>query len=81
MDSRNPIVLSAMLTLVYEADASSRLWPGGHENDPGPGGLTVSDALIFPFLPELNVPEALTGPLTVILFEALGLPPPLFTQT
>src|SRR5215471_20050522 len=36
---------------------------------------------MFPFLPELNVPSAVTGPLTWVLFEALGLAPPLLTQT
>jgi hypothetical protein len=40
------------------------------------GGLTVSDAVTLPFLPELKAPLALTGPSTVVLFEALGLPPP-----
>jgi hypothetical protein len=76
-----PLVVSVMETFVYDAWASSRLCPGGHEKLPDPGGLTVSDAVIWPFLPELKVPEALTGPFTVVLFEALGLPPPRFTQT
>ena len=43
--------------------------------------LIVSDAVTFPFLPELNAPVSLTGPLTVVLFWALGLAPPLLTQT
>jgi hypothetical protein len=34
----------------------------------------VSDPVTWPFLPELNVPVALTGPLTVVMFEAPGLP-------
>jgi hypothetical protein len=38
------------------------------------GGLTVSEPVTLPFLPELNEPLALTGPLTVVLFCALGLP-------
>ena len=45
------------------------------------GGWTVSEAVTWPFLPELNVPVALTGPATVVLFWALGLAPPLLTQT
>jgi hypothetical protein len=40
------------------------------------GGSTVGDAVTLPFLPELNSPVALTGPLTVVLFCALGLAPP-----
>ena len=44
----------------------------------GPGGATVSEPLTVPFFPELNAPDALTGPLTVSLFVAFGwLPPPL----
>jgi hypothetical protein len=30
------------------------------------GGLTVSEPVTLPFLPELNSPVALTGPLTVV---------------
>src|SRR5215211_2436864 len=45
------------------------------------GGETVSDAVICPFFPELNVPAVWTGPATVVLFWALGLAPPLFTHT
>jgi hypothetical protein len=48
---------------------------------PDPGGFSVSDAVTCPFLPELNVPVALTGPLIVVLFEALGLAPPRLTHT
>src|SRR5215208_1580516 len=73
-------VVSVSTTLVYETDASSRLCPGGQEMSLG-GGLTVSDAVTCPFLPELNAPDALTGPATVVLFWALGLAPPRLTQT
>src|SRR5262249_49172150 len=45
------------------------------------GGCSVRLALIVPFLPELNVPDALTGPATAVLLLALGLPPPLLTHT
>jgi hypothetical protein len=41
----------------------------------------VGDAVTWPFLPELNVPVAMTGPATVVLFWALGLAPPRLTQT
>ncbi|HEX2417865.1 MAG TPA: hypothetical protein VHJ83_07050 [Micromonosporaceae bacterium] len=41
----------------------------------------MSDAVTWPFFPELNVPVALTGPLTVVLFCALGLAPPRLTHT
>jgi hypothetical protein len=78
--SVTPFVESVIATLVYDTDASSRLCPGGQEMLDG-GGLRVSEAVTWPFLPELNVPVALTGPLTVVLFDALGLPPPLLTQT
>ena len=64
-------VVSVSTTLVYDTDASSRLCPGGQEMSLG-GGLTVSDAVTCPFLPELNVPLALTGPETVVLFCALA---------
>ena len=66
--------------MVYVTDASSRLWPGGQLMSDG-GVLTVSEAVTFPFLPELNVPLADTGPLTVVLFCALGLALPRLTQT
>jgi hypothetical protein len=76
------VVVSVTLTLVYVTSAVACLWPGGQEKvEGGGGGESVSDAVTFPFLPELNVPVALTGPLTVVLFEALGLAPPLLTQT
>ena len=45
------------------------------------GGLTVSDAVTCPFLPELNVQVAITGPATAVLLEAMGLPPPRLTHT
>ena len=35
------------------------------------GGCSVKLALIVPFLPELNVPVALTGPATAVLLLAL----------
>ena len=65
-------------TPVQELGASSGLCPFGQVMSDG-GGWTVSDAVTFPFLPELNVALALTGPLTVVLFWALGLAPPLLT--
>jgi len=48
---------------------------------PDGGGVTVRDAVTWPFLPELNAPDADTGPVTVVLFWALGLAPPRLTQT
>ena len=74
------LVVSVSVTPVYDADARCRVCPFGQVMFEG-GGWTVSDAVTFPFLPELNVPLALTGPLTVVLFWALGLAPPLLTQT
>ena len=76
-----PCVVSVIDAFVYDTDASSRLCPGGQVKPPGPGGMRVSDAVTCPFLPELNVPLALTGPATVVLFWALGLAPPRLTQT
>jgi hypothetical protein len=43
--SVTPFVVSVMATLVYVTSAISRLWPGGHVNPPGPGGVSVSDAV------------------------------------
>jgi hypothetical protein len=68
------LVVSVSTTLVYDTDASSRRCLGGQEMSEG-GGLTVSDAVTCPFLPEANVPVAITGPDTVVLFWALGLAP------
>jgi hypothetical protein len=70
--------VSVSTTFVYDTDASSRLCFGGHEISDG-GGETVRDAVTSPFLPELKVPDALTGPATVVLFWALW--PSLFTHT
>jgi hypothetical protein len=70
------LVKSVSRMSVYETCASCRFCPGGQEMFEG-GGSTVSEAVTCPFLPELNVPVALTGPATVVLFWALGLPPPL----
>ena len=76
-----PFVVSVIATFVYVTCAISRLCPDGQEKLPGPGGLRVSDEVTCPFLPELNVPVALTGPEMVVLFDALGLAPPRLTQT
>jgi hypothetical protein len=73
------LVASVIATLVYDTCASCRLCPGGQLMSEG-GGLIVSDAVTCPFLPELNCPVSLTGPATVVLFEALGLPPPRLTH-
>src|SRR5262249_17254743 len=73
-------VTSVRVTPVYDADASSSFCPFGQVMFDG-GGLTVSDPTTLPFLPELKVPLALTGPLRVVLFWALGLAPPPLTQT
>jgi hypothetical protein len=70
-------VVSVSTTFVYDTDASSRLCFGGQEISDD--DATVRDAVTSPFLPELKVPDALTGPATVVLFWALS--PPLFTHT
>ena len=74
------MVVSVNSTLVYVTEASCRLCPLGQVMSDG-GGETVSEAVTLPFFPEENVPVAVTGPLTVVLFCALGLAPPLLTQT
>ena len=61
-------VQHAFLTLVYVTWAIARVWPGGQEKLPGPGGESVRLWEIVPFFPELKVPVALTGPLTIVLF-------------
>jgi hypothetical protein len=43
---------------------------------PADGGRIVREAVTWPFLPEEKVPLALTAPLTVLLFAALGFAPP-----
>jgi hypothetical protein len=55
--------------LVYVTDASLRPCPGGQLMSLG-GRLTVSDVVSCPFLPELNVPVAITGPAMVVSFCA-----------
>jgi hypothetical protein len=53
--------------LVYVTDASSRPCPGGQLMSLS-GGLTVSDAVSCLFLPELNVPVAITVLAMVLSF-------------
>src|SRR4030095_1707603 len=76
-----PLVVSVMLTLVYPTSASVRVWPPGQVKSPGSGGSMTRQAVMLPFLPDANVPLAVTGPNTVILFAALGHWPPWLTQT
>jgi hypothetical protein len=71
-------VVSVSTTFVYDTDASSRLCFGGQEISDG-GGEPVRDAITSPFLPELKVPDALTGPPTVVFVWALW--PSVFTHT
>jgi hypothetical protein len=56
-------------TLVYVTDASSRPSPGGQLMSLS-SELTVSDPVSCLFLPELNVPVAITGPAMVVSFCA-----------
>ena len=79
--SVTPFVVSVIATFVYVTWAIAWVCPDGQEKLPALGGITVSEPTTLPFLPELNVPLALTGPLTFVLFEALGLEPPRLTQT
>jgi hypothetical protein len=67
-----PLVVSEMLTLVKLANAITRRWPDGQLKLPALGGFSVRLWLMVPFLPDENVPDALTGPFTVSLFVALG---------
>jgi hypothetical protein len=60
-------VVSVSTTLVYVTDPSSRPCPGGQLMSLG-SRLTVSDAVSCPYLPELNVPVAITGPAMVVSF-------------
>jgi hypothetical protein len=75
-----PVVVSVILMFEKLTSDKVRVWPLGHEKDPGPGGKRVRLAVIWPFLPDVNVPVAVTGPETVTLLEASGHCPPLFTQ-
>jgi hypothetical protein len=52
---------------MYGTDASSRPSPGGQLMSLR-GGLTLSDAVSCPLLPELNVPVAISGPAMVVSF-------------
>lgn len=65
--SVTPFVVSVMLTPEYVTDASARVWPGGRVKLPGPGGSMVSEPMTLPFLPELKVPDLLTGAVMVVL--------------
>ena len=53
--------------MVYVTDASLRPCPGGQLMSLS-GGLTVSDAVSCPLLPELNVPVAIRGLAMVVSF-------------
>ena len=65
ISSAMPFVSSEMFTFVSLTCASSApFWPFGQENvdGGGAGGLSVSEAVTFPFVPELNAPLAVTEP-------------------
>ena len=68
IDSVTPLVVSLIATVEYVTGAIASVCPGGQETPPDDGGASVRLCEIVPFLPELNVPLALTGPLTVVLF-------------
>src|SRR5215510_8677209 len=77
------LVVSVIVMFEIVKSVNVSLWPGGHENTSGSGGsggLSVRHAVIWPFLPDENVPLAITGPVTVTLLAASGHCPPLFTQ-
>jgi hypothetical protein len=58
-----PFVRSVSRMFVYATDAVWSVCPFGHEKSDGSGGgLSVNEAVTLPFLPELKVPVALTGP-------------------
>src|SRR5262245_3613327 len=77
------LVVSLIVMFEKLISVNVRVWPPGHENSPGSGGsgaASVRHAVIWPFLPDANVPVAVTGPEIVTLFSALGQFPPPFTQ-
>src|SRR5499426_4516910 len=77
------LVVSLILMFEKLRSVNVRVWPEGQENCPGSGGLgasSVRHAVIWPFLPDANVPVAVTGPVTVTLLAALGQFPPPLTQ-
>jgi hypothetical protein len=74
-----PAFGSLTATFVYETLASTSRCPPGQSSVEG-GGMSVRLPVIDPFLPEVNSPEALTGPDTVCFFGSLGKLPPLFWQ-
>ena len=55
-------------------------WPPGHVKVVFGGGSTVREPLTEPFLPDVNVPCAVTVPVTVDLLAALGHFCPWFRQ-
>lgn len=72
-----PALGSLTWTSVWETDARTVFCPGGHSVVVG-GGLRVRLPVIWPFLPEVNSPEPLTGPETSsFLGSAAKLPPSL----
>ena len=68
------------LTFVKLTETKTSFWPPGHVKVAFGGGSIVREPLIEPFWPDVNMPDALTGPLTVDLLAALGQCPPLFLQ-
>jgi hypothetical protein len=79
--SHSPAPGAVTLTLVYETEIKTKSWPGGHEKVlGGGGGSTVREPVIWPFLPDVNVPDAVTLPDTDTLLAALGHCCPWFRQ-
>src|SRR5215813_2200651 len=77
------LVVSVIVMFEKLNSVNVRVWPPGHEKSPGSGGSgasSVRHAVIWPFLPDANVPVAVTGLVTVTLFSALGQFPPPLTQ-
>jgi hypothetical protein len=70
--SQSPAPGADTETFVKSTETNTRRWPLGHVKEAFDGGSISREPLIEPFLPDVNVPCAVTVPVTVDLLAALG---------
>ena len=78
--SQSPAPGADTETFVKSTETKTSFWPPGHVKVAFGGGSIVREPLIEPFLPDVNMPCAVTVPVTVDLLAALGHFCPWFRQ-